>query len=1323
MKSRHRNLTKTSHPSPGESANPIFSMPKYFKGARLTLLVLFITSFTALAQPTITNFAPTSGPIGTTVIITGTNFSTTLANNIVFFGATRATVTAATPMQLTVTVPVGATFQPITVNVSGLITSSALPFTITFPGGGTINTCSFADKVDFATGTNPYDISIGDLDGDGKADLVTANYNSNTVSVFRNTGSAGSISYATKVDFITGARPYSISIGDLDGDGKADLAVANSSSNTISVFRNTGSAGTISYAARVDFLTGSTPTSVSIGDLDGDGKSDMVVTNYGSDVISILRNTGSIGSISYAAKVDFITGTAPYSVSIGDLDGDGKADISVANQIDNTVSVFRNTGSVGSINYAAKVDFSTGTSPFSVSNGDIDGDGKVDLLTTNFTSNTVSVFRNTGSTGNISYAAKTDFTTGAAPISASIGDLDGDGKADLAVANQNSNTISIFRNVGSVGNISYSTKVDFTTGSSPQLASIGDLDGDGKADLAIANSVSSNVSVFRNTIGASFCPFITTWKTDNPGTSANNQITIPTTGGGYNYNIYWEQVGNSAINGTLSNQTGNVTITFPVVGIYRVEISGSFPRIFFFNNGSQSDAQKIVTIEQWGNILWSSMNVAFYGCSNLTIPAIDSPNLSGVTNMSGMFTQASTLNNDISGWNVSNVTDMSYMFNVASSFDQDIGAWDVSGVTNMQGMFGRALSFNQDIGTWNVSNVTDMSFMFSGAATFNQDIGAWDVGSVTDMQDMFLAAISFDQDIGLWDVSNVTNMQRMFMSEFYSSPMIFNQDISTWDVSNVNNMSSMFWAATSFNQNLGAWDVGNVVDMSVMFSFATSFNQNLGAWNVGSVTSMYRMFDGATSFNQPLGNWDVGNVTNMSSMFGVATSFNQPIGNWDVSNVTSMAGMFANAVTFNQDIAGWDVSSVTNMGESFAGGGGMFQNAASFNQDLGSWQVGNVTDMTNMLNNSGLFTTNYDATLIDWASQVVQPNITLGASGLKYCNGDAARAILTTTPNNWTITGDSFICPQSIINVTSNGVFQPNNSTVTYSATTIGNNTTNNFVITNTGNAVMNLASVQTTGDYSIVGAPPTSIAIGGNVTLPVRFTPTVGGTRTGVFTITSNADIPVYTINLSGVGVVPVPVIEVKESGTPKPNGDAVVFTTTGIGNEQNKQLEITNTGNTQLVITDIQVTGDFSLQSAIPPPIDPGSSTLLSLRFAPTGLGARTGTLTILSNGDVAVFTINLTGEGEVEPEVYNVVTANQNGKHDFLNIKNITFFPQNKVSIFDRWGNKVFEREGYDNAQVVFFGVSDENKELPESTYYYVIDKNNGDKPITGFLLLRR
>jgi hypothetical protein len=211
--------------------------------------------------------------------------------------------------------------------------------------------------------------------------------------VLRNTGAAGTVSFADKVDAATGTLPVSVAIGDVDGDGKPDLAVANQSSNTVSVLRNTGVAGTVSFAAKVDFTTGTRPSSVAIGDVDGDGKPDLAVANNVSSTVSVLRNTGAAGTVSFAAKVDAATGSGPYSVAIGDVDGDGKPDLAVANQSSNTVSVLRNTGAAGTVSSAAKVDFTTGTRPSSVAIGDVDGDGKPDLATANYSSNTVSVLR------------------------------------------------------------------------------------------------------------------------------------------------------------------------------------------------------------------------------------------------------------------------------------------------------------------------------------------------------------------------------------------------------------------------------------------------------------------------------------------------------------------------------------------------------------------------------------------------------------------------------------------------------------------------------------------------------------------------------------------------------------------------------------------------------------------------------------------------------------------------------------------------------------------------------------------------------------------
>ena len=566
--------------------------------------------------------------------------------------------------------------------------------------------------------------------------------------------------------------------------------------------------------------------------------------------------------------------------------------------------------------------------------------------------------------------------------------------------------------------------------------------------------------------------FVTTWQSDNSGTSTDTQITIPTMGSGYNYSIFWEEIGNATHNGTESNLTGTHTIEFGTAGTYRVEITGDFPRIYFNFAGDRS---KILTVEAWGAIAWTSMERAFRGCNNLTIPATDAPDLSNVTNMSFMLSVASSFNQPIGNWDVSNVTNMSSMFNGATSFNQPIGEWNVSNVTDMNNMFNLATNFNQSIGDWDISNVINMTRMFNGASSFNQPIENWQVANLTSMSRMFAGASSFNQPIGNWNVSNVSNMDFMFdaatnfnqpigdwnvigvtimrgmffgatnfnqpignwnvsnvtdMSFMFSDASTFNQSIENWNMSNVTDMSFMFQQASNFNQPIGDWNVSNVTNMESMFREAISFNQPIGNWNVSNVTNMGSMFRSATSFNQSIGDWDVSNVTNMSFMFNGASSFNQPIGNWNVSNVLSMSGMFASASSFNQPIGDWNVSSVTDMRFMFDGATNfnqpignwdvsnvtnmvaMFLRAISFNQPIGNWNVSNVTNMGSMLSNSGLSTNNYDLTLQGWAVLDVQSGVNLGASGLNYCVGAPARQQLM--DKGWTISGDTEDCTQTI---------------------------------------------------------------------------------------------------------------------------------------------------------------------------------------------------------------------------------------------------------------------------------------------------------------------
>src|SRR5690606_33844560 len=141
--------------------------------------------------------------------------------------------------------------------------------------------------------------------------------------------------------------------------------------------------------------------------------------------------------------------------------------------------------------------------------------------------------------------------------------------------------------------------------------------------------------LFISTFSFSQEPFITTWEL----TEDDLEITIPTTGTGYNYTV---DFGDGIIQ---TNVSGNSSHTYDTAGTYTVTIFGDFPRIFF--NYDIINAPKIISVEQWGDIEWLSMQSAFYGCENLVINAIDMPNLSQVTDMGNMFTRCSSLNQSI----------------------------------------------------------------------------------------------------------------------------------------------------------------------------------------------------------------------------------------------------------------------------------------------------------------------------------------------------------------------------------------------------------------------------------------------------------------------------------------------------------------------------------------------------------------------------------------------------------------------------------------------------------------------------------------------------
>lgn len=387
-----------------------------------------------------------------------------------------------------------------------LFTNLILPYTIQAQASYTIKT-----DIAGAAGSAPQHIVFGDINRDGKPDIVTANQNTNDISIFTNTTVLNSTTpaFSAPANFASGSQPHSVSLGDINGDGLPDIAVANTSSSTVSVFLNTTAAGAAipTLAAKKDLTSASGPYSVFIMDMNGDGKTDIIAGAQAGGVISVFINTTAAGAstVSFSTKTDFSAGTGATHLWIEDFNNDGKADVSIAGNTAAKVSVFLNTTVTGASTptFAARAEFTAGATVWSVTAADFNKDGKPDLAVANRGLTTMSVFINTMASGasTASFSAKTDFTIGSTPIGIIAADLNADGLSDIAVVNRGSSSVSLMYNttVPGASTPAFAYKLDLTTASTPYFPAASDINGDGKIDIAVCNSGGNDVSIFLNT--------------------------------------------------------------------------------------------------------------------------------------------------------------------------------------------------------------------------------------------------------------------------------------------------------------------------------------------------------------------------------------------------------------------------------------------------------------------------------------------------------------------------------------------------------------------------------------------------------------------------------------------------------------------------------------------------------------------------------------------------------------------------------------------------------------------------------------------------------
>ncbi len=341
----------------------------------------------------------------------------------------------------------------------------------------------FSTTTNVAVGNDPHSVISADFNGDGKADIATANNTaSNNVSILLGNGNG---TFGSVTNFATGTQPISVISGKFNNDTIIDLAVVNNGSDDVSILLGIGN-GT--FSAAVNFAVGTQPTAIISADFNGDNKNDLAVTNSVSNNVSILLGNGLGG---FASATNFTVGNEPVALNCKDFNNDTKLDLAIVNRTSNNVSILLGDG-LGS--FGSATNFTVGTHPVAIVSYDLNVDGNKDIAVVNNGTDNISVLLGTGTGG---FGAVTNFIVGSFPLWLIGADFNFDGKTDLAANNSSLNNVSVLLGTGTG---SFGTATNFAVGTIPVSIVSADLNNDGKSDLITSNQASGDISIRLNVL-------------------------------------------------------------------------------------------------------------------------------------------------------------------------------------------------------------------------------------------------------------------------------------------------------------------------------------------------------------------------------------------------------------------------------------------------------------------------------------------------------------------------------------------------------------------------------------------------------------------------------------------------------------------------------------------------------------------------------------------------------------------------------------------------------------------------------------------------------